>query len=134
MHSLISSPKVGSVCALSAEYHSPTCDFKRFSRPIHYTIWAPKQPNDNNGTLSGCAAMDGKTIRREMKKGGYWYDLECNRTLPALCQITSRKPPANKTSYPGRCPDVSINVCSFLTKPREHRFLEVINYYLDKYY
>uniref|UniRef100_F6TGD6 C-type mannose receptor 2 n=1 Tax=Ciona intestinalis TaxID=7719 RepID=F6TGD6_CIOIN len=63
--------------------------------PVSFTNWGDHEPSDSNGTTSGCIAMDGQ---------GFWYDVQCNYTLPALCRKTDKKPPANVTNYEGHCP------------------------------
>lgn len=70
-----------------------------------FTFWGNSQPNDRNGSMSGCVAMNGKTFTYSRSStGGYWFDLECNLTYPALCQQTSKKPPKIENKYPGICP------------------------------
>ncbi|XP_076824515.1 macrophage mannose receptor 1-like [Clavelina lepadiformis] len=75
--------------------------------PVLFTQWGSGQPSSSNGTGSGCTAMDGKALTSRRRRGGYWYDLQCNYTFQALCQQTSKKPPANITTYPGICPEGS---------------------------
>ena len=67
-----------------------------------YTHWGDRQPL-SNGSTSGCVAIDGNTLQSRDRNGGYWYDLQCNNSFPALCQQTKNLPPATAT-YPGICP------------------------------
>nr|CAB3263945.1 macrophage mannose receptor 1 [Phallusia mammillata] len=91
---------------LSGDKNAPGGTYYEWTRgwPVVYTNWGRDQPNDNNGTNSGCVAMSGQTVRTQMRRGGFWYDLACNSTYPALCQQTNKQPPKNLTMYDGRCP------------------------------
>nr|XP_002120905.3 macrophage mannose receptor 1 isoform X2 [Ciona intestinalis] len=71
--------------------------------PVSFTNWGDHEPSDSNGTTSGCIAMDGQ-VKSARGMQGFWYDVQCNYTLPALCRKTDKKPPANVTNYEGHCP------------------------------
>ena len=47
--------------------------------------------------------MDARALVSFRRNGGYWYELACDGTYPALCQQTTKKPPENVTTYPGIC-------------------------------
>jgi len=71
---------------------------------VEFTNWGPYQPNDENGTSSGCVVIDGKTDGNE---AGFWYNIQCGLKFPALCQKTDKIAPKISSEHQGACPNSS---------------------------